>query len=474
MIPLELFSKRELYSIHLASLDILQEVGVIVPHEEVLKKLDEMGAEVDYKKQRVCIPPYLSEEAIRKTPHRYSVYYRDMKTKKVLGEDQVYFGTVGFATKFFDAKSKVYRNFTQQDLANATKLADAMENVDLYMTVGSPTDVPKELVDRYMWMISFINTKKHVINEAMGKEGALDAIEMASTIVGGKEELRKKPILTVLTCITSPLSYYRETLEAFVEACKFGIPTMVDSGPIVGATSPVTFAGTLALNVAELISSLVISRAVNEKAPILISSWARAIDMREGSAVLGGPEFALLHAVLAQMSRYYGIPSGGGGILTDSKTLDIQAGYEKALTAVVPALAGLNLICGVGLIASENAVSLEQFILDDEIISYVKRIIRGIEVNEETLALDVIKKVGPLGNFIKEKHTLTHYKRELWIPKLTDHSFPEVWLKAGAKDLWVKASEKVEKILVEHEVEPLPKDIRETLEKIIKKRVKGE
>jgi len=459
-----------MYNIHLTSLDALQEIGVIVPSEEVLKKLDEVGAEVDYKNQKVQIPSYLAEESIRKTPHRYPAYYRDMKTRKVLGGDQTYFGTVGFAANVFDVKSKTYHKITRQDLANATKLADAMENVEFYMTVGSPTDIPKlEFVDRYMWMLSFLNTKKHIINEAMYKEGVLDAAEMASAIVGGEEELRKKPIMTVLLCITSPFRYDRPTLEAFVQACKLNIPTIVDSGPIVGATSPATLAGTLALNMAELISSLVISRAVNEKAPIMISSWARAIDMLESSPVLGGPEFALLHAGVAQMAHYYGIPSGGGGVLADSKTLDIQTGYEKALTAAVPALAGLNLVCGVGLIASENTISLEQLVIDDEIVSYVKRIMRGIEVNEETLALDVMKRVGTTGSYIKERHTLNHFRKEMWMPKLTDRVFPEVWVKAGANDLWVKAREKAEKILAEHEVEPVPKEIKERLESIVKR-----
>jgi trimethylamine--corrinoid protein Co-methyltransferase len=470
MTLLKLFSKREMYNIHLTSLDILQEVGVIVPLEEILRKLDEAGAEVDYKSQNVRIPFYLAEEAIRKTVHRYHVYYRDMKTTKVLGGDQTYFSTIGYATNVFDVKSRTYRKTTQQDLINATKLADALENADFYMCMVSPTDIPVlEVVDRYMWMLSFLNTKKHIISEAMHKEGVLDAVEMASAIVGGEEELRKKPIMTVLFSVTSPFRYDKATLEAFVQACKLGIPTIVNSGPIAGATSPATLAGTTALNIAEHVSALVIRNVINEKAPITIGSWARTIDMLESSPVLGGPEFALLHAGVAQMAHYYGIPACGGGVLSDSKTLDIQTGYEKALTAIVPALAGLNLVGGMGLIASENTLSLEQLIIDDEIVSFVKRIMRGIEVNEETLALDVMRRVGTTGSFLKERHTLNHFRKEIWMPKLTDRTFPEVWVKAGANDLWVKAREKAEKILVEHEVEPVPKEIRERLESIVKR-----
>jgi trimethylamine--corrinoid protein Co-methyltransferase len=473
MLSLNLLSKGEMRRVHLASLDILQEVGVIVPYEEVLQKLEDVGAEVNYKSQRALIPQHLAEEAIGKTPHRFSVYHRDLKTRKILGGDETHFSTVGFATNFYDAASRSYRRVTVQDLVYATKIADTLENVEFYMCMGSPMDVPHEIVDRYMWAISFENTSKPVINEAMRKEGALDAIEMASTIVGGVDELRKKPIMLLLISITSPLTYDRTTLEAFIEACKLGIPVFVNSGPMAGATSPVTLAGTLALNMAEFISALVIRYVVNKDAPLIIGSWARAMDVREASAVLGGPEFALLHACVANLAHYYGVPSAGGGVLSDSKSLDAQMGYEKALTGVLPALAGLNLICGMGLIASENTMSLEGLVIDNEVVSMIKKIVNGFEITDETLALDVIKKVGPKGSFITDRHTLEHFRKEIWIPKITDRTFPEIWVKSGSRDLWVKAREETEKILKKHEVLPLPKEAKDKIMNIVKGKKEG-
>ncbi|MEM3566925.1 MAG: trimethylamine methyltransferase family protein [Candidatus Bathyarchaeia archaeon] len=470
MPSLNFLSKKQKYAVHLTSLDILQEVGVIIPYEEVLQKLEEAGAEVDHKSQRAFIPHYLAKDALQKTPHRFSVYHRDLKTRRTLGGDETHFGTVGFATNFYDAASRTYRRVTVQDLANATRIADALDNVEFYMCMGSPMDVPHEIVDRYMWATAFENTSKPIINEAMRKEGAQDAIEMASTIVGGVEELRKKPIMLLLISITSPLTYDRATLEAFVEACKLGIPVFVNSGPMAGATSPVTLAGTLALNMAEFISALVIRYVVNKNAPLVIGSWARAMDVRQASAVLGGPEFALLHSCVANMAHYYGISSAGGGVLTDSKSLDAQMGYEKALTGVLPALAGLNLLCGMGLIASENTMSLEGLIIDNEIVSMIKKLVGGFEITDETLAFDVIKNVGPKGSFIKERHTLEHFRREIWIPKITDRTFPDIWVKSGARDLWVKAKEEAEKILKEHQVLPLSKDVKVKIMSIIKRR----
>lgn len=465
---LNLLSKEDVYNIHLTSLDILQKIGVVIPSEEVLTKLDDAGAQVDFKHQRALIPQYLSEEAIRKTPHRFPVYSRDQKTRKFLGGDSVLFTTGSVATDFYDVELRKYRRLTQQDLANASKVADALENIDIFTCMGSPADVPMQIADRYMLMISLENTKKHVISEAMYKEGASDAIRMASAIVGGEEELRKKPIITIYLCITSPLHYYKPTLDAVVETCRLGLPTMVCSNPMSGATSPVTLAGTLALNMAELTSALVITRAINAEAPMLIGTWAKPLDMRESTPVQAGPEPALLRSCIAQIARYHGLPCGGGGLMSVSKTLDVQMGYEEALTALVPALSGLNLISDMGLIAVGKALSLEGLVIGDEIAGQIRRILKGIEVNEKTLAFDVMERVGATGCFMKDRHTLDHFRSELWMPKITDRTFPEIWVKNGSHDLPVRAREEVKRILKEHQVDGLSRETKEVLRTIIK------
>jgi len=470
--PLEVLSKDELYMLHLASLEILEEVGVKIPSEEALKLYADAGAEVDYKRRVVKIPQHLVEECIKKSPHKVKLYGRD-GSKLSVGEDKVYFGTVGFATRIVDIKTGRYRSLNQDDLANATRVADALENIDFQMVMGAPGDVPSQVVDLYQWLIAFENTRKHIICQVLSREKARVAIKMGSLIAGGEDELRKSPIMTFLFCLNSPLFYGAFEVESLLEAAKFRLPVFVLSGPMAGANSPVTLAGTVALNNAEVLGSLVLTKLVDPRSPFIYASWSRSIDMRIGSVVFGGPEFALLRVCAAQLGRFYNLPSGGGGLLCDSKVSDAQAGYEKMLTALMPTLGGLNLVCGMGLVASESAVSYEQLVIDNEIAGMVKRVLDGIDFRDETLAIDIIKDVGAEGNFLAKKHTLQFAESEHWVPRISDRYVPDSWIRSGAPELHQKARERALRILSEYKPPSLPKEILMELRNAVKEILKA-
>jgi len=464
---LKVLSDDELYSIHLRSVEVLEEVGVKIPSETALKLFDEVGAEVDYKNQIVRIPQYLIEECIRKTPHKVTLYGRKPNYKLVLEKGKVYFGTVGFATRIMDLETGEYRPLLQEDLAQITKIADAMENVDFQLIMGQPMDVPMEVSDLYQILIALQNTSKHRSGQALDREKAKIAIKMASLAAGGEEELKKKPIITLIICLNSPLYYDENLMEALIEASRFGLPVWSESGPMAGANAPVTLAGTIVLNNAEVLGALVLSKLVNPNSPFIYGSWARSIDMKSGSVVFGGPEFPLLKICTVQLAEYYKVPCGAGGVLCDSKTCDAQAGYEKMVTALIPALAGLNLVTGIGLVASESIASPQQIVIDDEICGIIKRLLEGVYVDEEALALDVIKEVGMEGNFISHKHTIKYALREHWLPKLSDRRSPDVWIEAGKKTAIERAKEIAKKVLETHQPEPLPKDIVEEMKKLV-------
>jgi len=448
-------------------LEILERVGVKVPLQEAMKLCESAGAEVDYKNQVVKMPHYLVEECIRKTPHRATLHGRDPRYRFEIGEGEIHFGTVGFATRIIDPASNEYRALVKSDLERLTRLADAMEHVDFILTMGNPMDVRLEIGDRYQWLIAFENTGKHILNQSLDRDGAIDAIRMGSLICGGEDELAKNPIMTMLVCLPSPLQHDPGGTEALLEATKVGIPTFVDSGPMAGANCPVTLAGTLALNVAELLAAVVLTRLVNPRSPIISATWARSIDMRTGNVVFGSPEFGLLHICLAQMARYYDIPSAGGGLLCDAKTLDAQSGYEKMLTAILPALGGLNMIVGMGLTASESIASYEQLVVDNEMVGMIKRTLSGVDFSEENLAIDIIKKVQFEGNFMKEKHTLQHFNSEHWIPTLTNRETADAWLRAGSPDLRNVARNMAMDILKKHQPTAIPRDVSVELRKIV-------
>lgn len=473
MEPLRVLSEDQLQRLHHAALRILEKVGVKMPLNEALKICDDGGAEVDYKRQVVKMPYYLVEECIKKTPHRVTLYGRDSRYKFDAGGDEVHFGTIGFAPRIIDMKTNEYRALLRTDLANLARLADALEHVDFFLTIGQPTDVPLRIGDRYQWMISFENIGKHILCQSLDRNGAIDAIKMGHAICGGDSELAKTPIMSMLICLISPLQHETGASEALIEAAKAGLPSFVDSGPMSGANSPATLSGTLALNVAELLGAIVLTRLVNPRSPIVAATWARSLDMRTGNVVVGSPEFGLLHICLAQMAKFYDIPSGGGGLLCDSKTLDVQYGYEKMLTGLLAALGGLNMISGMGLVASETVASYEQLVIDNEMVGMIRRAIKGVDFSEEKLALDLIEKVQFQSGFLKERHTLQHFPREHWIPTLTNRDSPDGWVRKGSPQISQSAKSVAMRILEKHRPAPIPADISTELRKIVESAEKG-
>jgi len=463
----DILSRDQLYSLHLASLELLEEVGVRVLSEEALELCDQAGAEVDFKRQVVRMPQYLVEECIRKSPHKVTLYGRDRKYRLYIGGDKIYFGTVGIGTRIINPRTGQYQPLTTKDLAEITRLADALENVDFYHAMGTPTDVPLEVGHTYAWLISFKNTGKHIMNSLIDKESAQVVLKMGTIVAGGEDELRKTPIMTFVICLSSPLLHDKGATEALLEAARFGLPTLAESGPLAGANSPVTLAGTLVQNNAEVLSGLVLSKLANPRSPFIYGSWARCMDMKTGNVVFGGPEFALLQMCVTQLAHYYNLPCAGGGMLCDSKKADAQSGCEKMLTALLPALSGGRLILGMGLVASETVLSFEQLVLDNEIAGMVKRVLRRIDFRDETLAVDVIKKVGIGGHFMAEKHTLQHVDSEFWLPQVMDRYVLDGWLKRGAMDAQQRAREVALQKLDEHKPVPLPKDISSELDKVI-------
>ena len=456
-----------MHELHVAALDILQDVGVKFSLPAALELFQSAGAEVDEKKKVVKIPYYLVEESIKKTPHKFTAHARDARYTFEVERNTVHFGTVGFATRIVDPETENFRPLFKTDLANLAKVADALEHVDYFLTMGEPMDVPMGVADRYQWLLSLENIGKHIWCQSLDRDGALDAIKMGSLICGGEKELAKTPIFTVVVCLPSPLEHDPGGTEALIECSRAGVPMMIDSGPLSGANSPATLAGTLVLNVAELLSAVVLTRLVNPRAPLVLTSWARSIDMKTGSVVFGSPEFGLLHACIAQMGRFYDIPTGGGGVLSDSKTVDAQNGYEKMLTGILPALSGLNMVTGMGLVGSESIASYQQLIMDNEVVGMIKRAKRGVGFSKDALAVELIKKVGFEGNFLKEKHTLQHYHAEHWIPTLSDRDTPDGWVRSGSPDLRKKAKEAAMQILKTHQPQPIPSEIDVELRKVV-------
>lgn len=466
---LNFLTRNELYDIHLATLEVLKSVGIEFHESNVLRVLDEAGAYVDYESKQVRLPSNLVKEAIKSSPKTITLCGRTPDYDVKMEDKLVFFGSGANALHILDPVSNSTRDATIEDCVDLARLADALENIHVYLTLVSPLDVPPKGVDRVRCAVALKNTCKHFFHDAQGKDGARDQIQIAAKVVGGMDELRKRPILSLAPCITSPFRWGREAVEVLMTMAEFGLPQIISSEPMAGATSPITLAGSLVQQNAELLSGLTLAHIINKDAPVLLCTLPSIMDMKTGNIAIGSIELGLMSAAMAQLMRYYHLPYVGTGGLTDSKMMDEQTAYEKAMTCLLPALAGTNLVhLSAGMLESILTLSYEQVVIDNEIIGMVLRALRGIEVTDETLAVAIIKQVGAGKHYLKQKHTLRFLRQEHFIPDLADRRTRGSWERMGSKNITRRAREKVDEILSTHQPEPLSKDVEEEIDSIVK------
>jgi trimethylamine--corrinoid protein Co-methyltransferase len=466
---LEILSSDEVVRIHDASLEVLVNAGVQVKDLETRRMLEEAGARVDKSNHVIKIPESLVHEALKKAPKEFALYGRDQVQPLRLGQWDTYFTTGGYATYVYDVTTGERREVTSRDLGDAVRLADALPNCDLVANLpATPRDVPQTTLERHQWAIGLTNTSKHVLSEARGYESVRDATAMAAAIAGSTDALKKRPIITFDVTTISPLTQDRLQTQEIIGGARNGIPVSISPGPMAGASSPVTLAGTMAQANAEFLSGLVISQVASPGAPVIYACWARHLDQKTANVAMGTPEFALLRVCQAQLGRYYGLPTRGGGLVTDSKISDAQSGYEKMATCLIPAMAGLNIVAGMAMVNSLNTMSFEQFMLDEEIVGFTKRMLKGIDISQEKIAADVIKAIGPGGSFLGTRHSLKHFKEELWMPQISDRTTWSQWHERGEKRVEVMAREAAKKVLASHQRPALPAEVEKRIWSIVR------
>lgn len=465
-------SDEELWDIHCASLDTLENVGVDVRDEQAREAFLHVGARID-SSNRTRIPAGVVKAALARSAPVVLLHGREGRRPLRIGGSRVCFGTCGYPTSVLDWNTGDIRPALLSDLEEAARLTDVLDNIDFIMPPLSPEDVPETHVDRYQWMACLLNTRKPIVNQCYDAAGFRDFLAMASEVAGGQEQLQHEPFVAPLVCITSPLTLRRDACEIIMGSAELSLPLFVLGGPMAGATAPSTLAGSLTIANAEVLAALVLAKAVDDAAPFIYASWARTLDMKYANVTLGAPEFAMLRVASAQLAHMYGLPCGGGGLLTDSQLPDAQAGYEKLGTALLPALAGLNMICGAAAYGGELVLSLEGFIIDDEVIGWVKRVLDGFRVDEERLALDLIAGQGPGGHFIQEDHTFDYFRREMWIPTLSDRAATVTWMDQGGLGVRERARRLIQERLGRYEPLSLPQDMRQRLQGIIDRSVQA-
>lgn len=450
-------SQDAVQRIHTASLQVLEEVGIEVLPSECRTIFQEAGARVDEQQNRVYLPRAMVEDALASASNEVILCGRDRKHNMRLGGSRVFMGTGGAAVNILDLETGRARETTLADVALIGRLVDALDNIHFYLRSCVARDIPIKDLDLNTYYAAICNTSKHVTGNCFTVQSLKDVLEMAEIIAGGREILRQEPFISFVTSWTvSPLRYAPETVEVLTEIVRQGMPVFLSSAPQSGATSPAALAGSLVQINAEELSGLTYCRLINPGAPVILGYVPSVSDLRTGNFTGGAPEFALMHAAVAQLGQFYNIPVYNSSGLTDSKIPDIQAGYEKGITGMAAALAGANYIHhSAGMLESMLTVAYEQFVIDDDINGSIMRMVRGIEVNDDTLSVDVIAEVcRGEGHFLGTEQSLSLMNSEYYYPHTGDRQRRADWEVAGGRDMWEQARQEAKAILRDHK--PLP------------------
>jgi trimethylamine--corrinoid protein Co-methyltransferase len=471
-LKLQLLGNDDIKSIHAASIEILNDVGVLVHETEFLKLLADNGANIDFDKKRAKMSPELVNECIKKTPKHITLYAMDPKRDVELNGDGIYAHAVGGAANVIDLDSGQVRPSTLEDVENLTKLVDALPNIHTGTMIVYPSDVQERLRDIYAVEAIMRNTGKNFDATPYDDESYKYIIQLAEALVG-EEELKKRPIMTCSASPTSPLQFSSEVTKVLVRATRHQLPIAILPCPLAGATSPVTLAGTLVQQNAEMLAGLVMVQLLNPGNPFMYSPRCIPLDMATGQAC-AGIEAAIMSVGCVQLAKHDGFPSDVYGLDTDSKVLDEQLAFEKALNGLLPAIAEADMLSGAGCVEGGITVSYEQLVIDDEVFGIIFRAVKGMDIDEEKLAVDVIMKVArESSNFLQQQHTLKHFRDEYYFPKLFDRSARVRWQKMGSKSIVEAAREKVKKILAEHAPPSLDADAKSKLRSILESATKN-
>ena len=460
---LEILSQDEIYQIHLTALRVLEEVGLWLPNQEILGLLQDAGARVDFVAQTVKIPPHLVEASIQKFPPRFTWHSRNPSYSLDMNTINTYFGAPVAAIRLIDLDGS-RRLGTVHDGEQIARLCDALPNISSGSTGIDPSNMPIEVLETWYLMTSYIYSSKPVFGRPQSAPYALRMAEVIADSCGLSND--QLPLIGVLNSY-SPLYNIPEQLEGTLEYIRRGVPGIIAPEIQAGFSGPATLAGVMVQATAEFLGHATFYQLITPGVPVMFGCVSSIFDMRKMMVPYGASEADLLCMATAQMARYYGIPSRGTGGCSDANILGLQVGVESLMSTLLPLMAGITYVQhGAGLLENTMAVSYEKIVIDDEIIGMARRIVQGIEVTSETLAFDVIKTVGPRGEFIATDHTYRHFSREQFMPSLFSRDKYDIWEAAGGKRIEERAYERVQQVLASHEPEPLPEDAESELQAI--------
>lgn len=427
---------------------ILEQVGVRIAEPRYLDLLKKAGANVDHGEARARFSGDWLDETLSKAPSKFVLYSRDGSRDIELGSGKTHFSNGGRVFRILSMGTGGYRRTALRDVKHTAALVQDLEHIDLYIIACQAHDLDPQGYHLNDFYHAMNHTTKHVMGGCDHVEGAREVYRLAEIVAGGAKAFRDRAFISVITNPISPLTIEAKTLDILDFCCNHSIPVTCAPAPISGATAPASLAGTLAQLHAEALAGVAVTQVLCPGAPILYGSVPTSMDLRSMDFTMGSVEMAMMNSMAVHLARLYNLPIYGSAGVTESKRPEIQAGVEKAFSILGVALAGADLIhLAAGMLDSGNSIAYEQYIIDDEIIGMTKRMLKGIDMSEEALAYEVIKNVGPGGNYVAEEHTVDHMMDEFFYPELAVRCNFDLWEERDRPDMLSRANKRVERIL---------------------------
>ena len=458
-------SSDQCQDLYLAAQECLQRVGVQVHNAAARDLLDSHGAAVE--EHIVHIPHKLVNQAIASTPPEFTVWGRDGQHQMRVALDRVHFGPGPTCTYFIDPQTGERRKARRGDAGMTARVCDALPHIDYIMGLSWFDDVLPVLTSVYEFAEVLANTSKPIVAWSNSPETFRDIYQMAVAVAGGKDSLREKPNFAYFTTYESPLKLADAPLANLMQAATCGIPVICLGGPTVGLESPFTGASALTIHLASALAALTVVQLHCPGAPMAIGGLPTMMDLRTARPAYGSPEASLYTAAAMDIARFLNLPFMGTAGASESKLVDAQAGIEAALGVMISTLSGAPMVHDVGFLDCADIGSLAYLVLVDEVIGMAARVMRGVQVNAETIMLDLIERVGPGGSFLNQGKSAALSRKEAWVPSLLDRNPFSSWSSKDSPTTEKLAADKVNKILATHQPTPLPDGVAENLELIL-------
>ncbi|MEE8552012.1 MAG: trimethylamine methyltransferase family protein [Desulfobacterales bacterium] len=454
---LVLLTEEDKERIHQAVLEILEEIGMQILHDEALTLLQNAGCRVA-ENNVVKIPKNLVRGAIQSAPRYIPIHDREGNHVMDLGGRRSYFGTGSDLLYSLDAETMKRRRCILDDVSRAACLCDALPNIDFIMSCAHPSDLDPHKAYLASFQAMVENSSKPIVSTAEGRNDLREMWRIAEIVRGGEEKLRAQPYFIHYAEPISPLKHPFTSLDKLLFCAEKQIPAVYSPAPLSGATAAMTIAGHVAQGLAECFCGLVIHQLKAEGAPFLMGMGPAVMDMATSQSSYNAPEYYLAYLAVIEMSQYHDLPSWGYAGISDSQIPDGQATLEAAFITLLSIVSGANLNHDVGYLDFGRTGSLEMVVIMDEIIDQLRRIQRGIPVNDDELGLDVIQEVGPGGQFLTHEHTLRHFRSTQWRPRLICRDGYEKWKESGSRSLMDRARQRLLEILETYRPLPIPRE----------------